>query len=239
MSIITHGSIKFAGITFPSGAIQKRLLEAVYTEAGVNPAQVAYVEAHGTGTKAGDPQELNSIADVFCTKDRQQPLLIGSTKSNMGHPEPASGLAALAKIIVAMEDGAIPANLHFKSPNTDIPALADGRLTVVAERTPWEGGFVGVNSFGFGGSNVHAILRSHGKQPHGAHPAAEQTRLFTFAGRTEEATLHGLKKMAESAQNVELQSLLQKTNDSAPHPYRGYALLNHDDQVQEVQVGTG
>lgn len=82
---------KEQGITFPSGEIQKRLLNTVYAEAGVDPANVSYVEAHGTGTKAGDPQELNSITEVFCTKDRQGPLLIGSTKSNMGHPEPASG----------------------------------------------------------------------------------------------------------------------------------------------------
>ena len=71
--------------------MQKKLLKEVYTECGVDPAQVAYVEAHGTGTKAGDPQELNSIVEVFCCKGRQGPLLVGSTKSNMGHPEPASG----------------------------------------------------------------------------------------------------------------------------------------------------
>jgi fatty acid synthase len=71
--------------------MQKRLLEQVYSEAGIDPAQVAYVEAHGTGTKAGDPQEVNSVVDVFCKSTRKTPLLIGSTKSNMGHPEPASG----------------------------------------------------------------------------------------------------------------------------------------------------
>lgn len=70
--------------------MQKQLLLEVYGEAGVNPASVAYIEAHGTGTKAGDPQEVNSICDVFC-KDRTGPLLIGSVKSNMGHPEPTSG----------------------------------------------------------------------------------------------------------------------------------------------------
>ena len=62
----------------------------VYEECGIRPVDITYVEAHGTGTKAGDPEEVNSIADVFC-KGRQSPLLIGSTKSNMGHPEPASG----------------------------------------------------------------------------------------------------------------------------------------------------
>ena len=79
------------GLTFPSGEVQKRLLKEVYSEAKVDPAVVSYVEAHGTGTKAGDPQEVNSIVDVFC-KGRNGPLLIGSTKSNMGHPEPASGM---------------------------------------------------------------------------------------------------------------------------------------------------
>ena len=83
---------RFEGITFPSGAIQKRLLEEVYSEANVDPCSVVYVETHGTGTKAGDPQEMNTITDVFCGAGRAGPLLVGSTKSNMGHPEPASGM---------------------------------------------------------------------------------------------------------------------------------------------------
>lgn len=244
---------KEQGITFPSGEVQKRLLGQVYAEAGINPAHVSYVEAHGTGTKAGDPQELNSMTDVFCTKDRQGPLLIGSTKSNMGHPEPASGtynnlrccrydylfllgLAALAKVIIAMEDGAIPANLHFNSPNTDIPGLTDGRLSVVSERTTWDGGYVGVNSFGFGGSNVHAILKSHSAPVVPDHPAADKTRLVTLSGRTEEAVRHSLDKMSANAGNIDLQSLLQMNSD-AGHPFRGYKLLNHDSNVEEIQVG--
>ncbi|KAK2153659.1 hypothetical protein LSH36_290g03081 [Paralvinella palmiformis] len=140
---------KQQGITFPSGEVQKKLLKEVYTECGVDPAQVAYVEAHGTGTKAGDPQELNSIVEVFCCKGRQGPLLVGSTKSNMGHPEPASGLAALAKVLISMEEGYIPANLHFQEPNASIDGLTDGRLRVVSECTKWSGGYVGINSFGF------------------------------------------------------------------------------------------
>jgi fatty acid synthase len=117
-----------SGITFPSGKMQKLLLNEVYSEAGVDPTTVSYVELHGTGTRAGDPQEANSVAEVFCGPDRSAPLLIGSTKSNMGHSEPASGLAALAKVLIAMNDGAIPANLHYQSPNPDIPALRDGRF---------------------------------------------------------------------------------------------------------------
>ena len=73
-------------------------MKQVYAEAGVNPSCVAYVEAHGTGTQAGDPQEVNSIADIFCV-DRQSPLLMGSVKSNMGHPECSSGKCYLQSIM--------------------------------------------------------------------------------------------------------------------------------------------
>ncbi|ELU07161.1 hypothetical protein CAPTEDRAFT_216526 [Capitella teleta] len=229
---------KEQGVTFPSGDLQKQLLKSVYAEAGINPAHVSYVEAHGTGTPAGDPQELNSITEVFCTADRRGSLLIGSTKSNMGHPEPVAGLAALAKIIIAMEDGAIPANLHYKSPNPDIPGLANDRLSVVSDRTAWEGGYVGINSFGFGGSNVHAILKSNSTPAAPEHPAAEKTRLVTLCGRTQEAVESSLEKIASNAANVELHSLLQ-LNSNARHPYRGYKLLNNDGNVQEIQESAG
>jgi len=115
---------------FPSSESQKRLLQDVYKESGVDPSTVSYVELHGTGTAIGDPQEANSVAAVFCGNLRSTPLLIGSTKSNMGHSEPASGLAALAKVLIAMHDHAIPANLHFNQPNPNIPGLLDGRLKV-------------------------------------------------------------------------------------------------------------
>lgn len=72
---------------------------------------------------------MNSIAEVFC-RGRKEPLLLGSVKSNMGHSEPASGLCSIAKVVVAIEAGVIPANLHYRNPNTDIPALSDGRIKV-------------------------------------------------------------------------------------------------------------
>lgn len=72
----------YAGITVPSGERQAQLLEEVYREAGVDPAQVVYVETHGTGTKVGDPQEANAICEVFCRErtPEQMPLLIGSVR---------------------------------------------------------------------------------------------------------------------------------------------------------------
>ena len=115
---------KEEGPTFPSGKQQAKLLEEVYAEADVNPHDVTYVEAHGTGTKAGDPQEVNAICDIFCSdRPLDRPLLIGSVKSVMGHAEPASAMASICKVLIAMEQGQIPGNLHYESPNPYIPGL--------------------------------------------------------------------------------------------------------------------
>lgn len=84
--------------------------------------------------QVGDPQEVNAIAELFCA-GRATPLLLGSVKSNMGHSEPASGLCSIAKVLVAMESGVIPANLHYSKPNPDIPALNDGRIQVCRHDT--------------------------------------------------------------------------------------------------------
>jgi len=78
----------------------------------------------------GDPEELNNITELFC-KNRTSPLLIGAVKSNIGHAETASGMGTLAKVIISMEAGCIPGNLHFKTPNPTIPGLVDGRLQVI------------------------------------------------------------------------------------------------------------
>lgn len=234
----TDGS-KEQGITFPSGNMQNKLIREVYAENNVDPNDVVYVEAHGTGTKVGDPQEVNSIANFFC-KNRKEPLLIGSVKSNMGHSEPASGLCSIAKIVIAMEQGLIPANLHFKSPNTDIPALLDGRLRVVSKHEPFSGGCVAVNSFGFGGANAHIVLRSNPK-PKTTWPPGPLPRLVTVSGRTEDAVNHFLDKLDANKNDEELLALVDEIHRAniPGHAYRGYALLGEGNQVREVSQAPG
>lgn len=80
--------------------------------------------------KVGDRQEVGAIVDVFC-EGRTTPLRIGALKSNMGHGEPASALSAVVKVLVSMECRLLPPNLHYRIPNPDIPALVDGRLSVI------------------------------------------------------------------------------------------------------------
>ncbi|KAL3877568.1 hypothetical protein ACJMK2_035265 [Sinanodonta woodiana] len=229
---------KEQGITFPSGEMQKRLLHEVYSEAGVDPSCVAYVEAHGTGTKAGDPQEVNTICSVF-TKGRQGPLLIGSTKSNMGHCEPASGLAAVAKVLIAIETGEIPANLHYKAPNPDIPGLLEGKLKVVTKRTKWDGGYIGVNSFGFGGSNVHVLLKSKSSSEDTGRDKrlCKKKRLLNYCSRTEEGLHAVLSEVQKNSEDVELHTLISQTSNlsTSSHPYRGYTILNSDDNSIHIE----
>ncbi|XP_011872608.1 PREDICTED: fatty acid synthase-like [Vollenhovia emeryi] len=229
---------KFQGITYPSGEMQNRLLREIYNEVGVNPTDVSYVETHGTGTKVGDPKEVNTIVELFC-KDRNTPLLIGSVKSNMGHSETASGLCSIAKVLIAMEAGVIPANLHYKTPNPNIPGLNEGRIRVVDEATSWNGGLVGVNAFGFGGANAHILLRSNPKPKLSPLLNAELLpRLVTVSGRTEEAVHTLLDKAKEYRKDKEFLSLLHiiHNNDIHGHKIRGYEILSVDGtrEIDEV-----
>ncbi|MDB5487557.1 MAG: hypothetical protein JWQ58_1272 [Reyranella sp.] len=150
------------GLSLPSADSQRRLLEQVYGDFGVDPADLSFVEAHGTGTRVGDPIEADALGKGLAQK-RTQPLPIGSVKSNVGHLEPVSGLAGLLKSVMALDRGLVPATLHQRAPNPDIP-FDDLNLEVISQnrRLPDQRGpeLVGVNSFGFGGTNAHVILRS-------------------------------------------------------------------------------
>ncbi|XP_055553792.1 fatty acid synthase [Falco cherrug] len=238
-TIVNAGSntdgFKEQGVTFPSGEMQQKLVRSLYKECGINPAEVEYVEAHGTGTKVGDPQEVNGIVNVFCQCERE-PLLIGSTKSNMGHPEPASGLAALAKVILSLEHGLWAPNLHFNTPNPDIPALQDGTLEVVCKPTPVKGGLASINSFGFGGANAHVILRPN-ENKHQPLETCNVPRLVQFCGRTQEAVEVLIQESRKHGGCSPFVSLLTDISvvPVSSMPYRGYALVGTESDIQEVQ----
>uniref|UniRef100_A0A913I721 Fatty acid synthase n=1 Tax=Strongyloides stercoralis TaxID=6248 RepID=A0A913I721_STRER len=232
---------KDQGITFPSGERQAALLEEVYKEANVDPNTVTYVECHGTGTKVGDPQEVNAICQVFCSnRSSDNPLLVGSIKSNMGHAEPASGVCSIAKVILAMERGKIPPNLHYKTPNPYISGLTDGRLKVVSEVTPFKGGYIGINSFGFGGSNTHVLLKAADHKVNEIKGTSNLPRLLIYPGRTQDSIKEIFKNVEEKKDNVYLQSLLYNQIDMSPKvaPYRGYMLFNRkntDEIIIDIQ----
>jgi phthiocerol/phenolphthiocerol synthesis type-I polyketide synthase C len=150
------------GMSLPSAESQRHLLEQVYDEFSVDPADLLFMEAHGTGTRVGDPIEADALGKGLGQR-RAQPLPIGSIKSNLGHLEPVSGLAGLLKSILALNHGIVPATLHQSALSPDI-SFDELNLKVIDRnwRPPERRGAVlaGVNSFGFGGTNAHAIVRS-------------------------------------------------------------------------------
>ncbi|MDQ1184613.1 SDR family NAD(P)-dependent oxidoreductase [Agrobacterium larrymoorei] len=148
------------GISLPSREAQAQLLRNVYDDHGIDRSQLAFVEGHGTGTKVGDPAELWAIGTVLA-KGRAEPLPIGSIKSNIGHAEPASGILGLIKAMLSLENDIFPATLHAHELNSSVD-FTDLNIDVNRElrRLERDGTrrLAGVNSFGFGGTNVHVVL---------------------------------------------------------------------------------
>lgn len=148
-------------ISQPSAQRQVDLMRHVYQKAGLDLTPVRYVEAHGTGTRVGDPIEMEALGRVFGPyRSAAEPLYVGSVKANIGHCEGSAGLAGVLKAILVLERGIIPPNALFQRLNPDIDAERY-HLAVPVESTVWPNqGLrrVSVNSFGFGGTNAHAVL---------------------------------------------------------------------------------
>lgn len=202
---------KEQGITYPSGEVQKTLLDDFYEECEVPPSTLSYMEAHGTGTKVGDPEELKTLYDVFCT-NRDRPLLIGSVKSNIGHNEPASGLCSIIKVLIGLENGFIPPNINFNKIREGVEGLEQKKMIVVADKIPWEddNGLVGINSFGFGGGNSHILLKWNEKTKKNAiKPKDNIPRLVCCSGRVRESIEELLDDLQSRPLDVEHTALLQ------------------------------
>ncbi|KAL6435311.1 hypothetical protein ACFW04_005380 [Cataglyphis niger] len=177
---------KKQGITFPSFDKQKILLKEFYEDCDISPVELSYVEAHATGTVVGDSEELRAIDEALCAK-RQLPLLLGSVKSNIGHPEAASGHCQIVKILIAMETGILAPTINFKRPRKDMTAIHEGRVKVITELTEYVDGYIGINSFGFGGANSHILLKPNPKIKINNEADNNLPRLVAISGRTEEA----------------------------------------------------
>ncbi len=152
------------GLTIPSSEGQIELMRSVLARAGIAAEDIDYLEAHGTGTAIGDPIEAAAIGAVYGhARPAARPLPIGSVKTNLGHLEPASGMAGLVKALLVLKHRAVPPSIHLGTPNPKID-FANWNLLPVSEFLPLTDcaerpRIVGVNSFGFGGANAHVLLQ--------------------------------------------------------------------------------
>jgi phthiocerol/phenolphthiocerol synthesis type-I polyketide synthase C len=170
------------GISLPSLTGQRDLLEALYRTAGISPDALAFVEAHGTGTRVGDPIEAKAIGESL-GRHRAAPLPIGSVKSNIGHLESASGMAGLAKLVLALEHRRYPATLYLEELNPDIDVVGL-QLAPAAQALdlPAEGELLaGLCNYGFGGTNAHAVIGSAPARPAPTEPSAAPRFLMISA----------------------------------------------------------
>ncbi|NEQ95844.1 MAG: hypothetical protein F6K30_03780, partial [Cyanothece sp. SIO2G6] len=164
-SAINHDG-RSSGLTVPNGPSQQRVIQQALTNSGLEPADISYVEAHGTGTSLGDPIELHALGQVFGNSHAtENPLQVGSVKTNVGHLEAGAGIAGIIKLALALRHRQIPPHLHFHNPNPNV-AWKGLPLAIPTELAPWslseehdpKSRIAGVSSFGFSGTNAHVIL---------------------------------------------------------------------------------
>ncbi|PTB79570.1 hypothetical protein M440DRAFT_1326481 [Trichoderma longibrachiatum ATCC 18648] len=196
-------------ITTPSLEAQIDLIRQCYARAGLDPRDTQYFEAHGTGTQAGDTVEARAIATVFSSN--QDPLLIGSIKTNIGHTEAASGLASIIKTTLALEKGVIPASINFEKPNPKL-SLEDWHLKLVRQLQEWPAARTrraSINNFGYGGANAHIVLEDGASWAPSLvedtyHKESNKTdsKVLVLSGKDEQACRTLVSNLADYLQRV-------------------------------------
>jgi len=211
----TNSDGRTVGLSMPSPQSQFDLLQQVYQRFELDPNELAFVEAHGTGTRVGDPVEADAIGKSLGVR-RTAPLLIGSVKTNIGHLEPASGLAGLLKALLSLKKKVLPASLHFKTPNPDIP-FETLNLQVAATAHALEDHkrqLAGINSFGFGGSNAHVVLRQ--SEPAEINNAdSKQIVPLVISARSPEALREVALRLSDAVRKADAPSLGAVANAAA------------------------
>jgi len=183
-SAINHGG-RGSGLTAPNTNAQKDVILGALKDANISADTISYVEAHGTGTELGDPIEFTGLSEAFLEHTTAKQFCgLGSVKTNIGHCEPAAGLAGLAKVVLSLQNKKLPATLHLETINPLI-SIEESPFYLVKETKLWDNSNLplraGISSFGIGGSNAHIILEEAPKTPKVSNEFDNLYNIFTFS----------------------------------------------------------
>lgn len=241
-STATNHNGASATLTSPSSLAQRNLFQKSLESAEIQPNDLAYLEAHGTGTTLGDPIEVEAIQEVFGSQDAEEaerrrsiPLVVGSIKANIGHLETGAGIAGLIKTVLVLEHAKAPGNACLQTLN---PALCydHSQITIPRDNISLESCYhgdrdllcAGVSSFGFGGTNVSAILQQYSQLPHMAGVEcsvlfAPTSQLHTMGGKAEAVKLLSLTITSLCSAFVPFERAYQSCQDAITRALNGFA----------------
>ncbi|MBM3779486.1 MAG: AMP-binding protein, partial [Acidimicrobiia bacterium] len=207
------------GLTAPNGSAQRALMREALAAAGARPEDVGYVECHGTGTPLGDPIEVASVVDVFGDRPADNPLAIGSVKTNFGHLESAAGICGLIKALLVVRHREIPPHLHLNELNPHID-FAGRPVTIPTAPTPWfrraAPRLAAVNAFGFVGTNAQVIVE--GVDEVAASQRDDATHVLTLSASTDAALDALVDRMAGALDTAaSLADVCYTTNTGRAH----------------------
>ena len=226
---VIHGSAvnqdgRSGGLTVPNGLAQQAVVRQALASARLDPSAVSYVEAHGTGTPLGDPIEVEALGTVFgAGRPADSPLVIGSAKANLGHLESASGVAGLIKIVLSLQNGEIPRQLHFETPN---PRIAWDELPVKVSSSPtsWQRNgtprIAGISGFGFSGTNAHLLIGESPVMDAVPVPVERPRHVLTLSARSDAGLIEIARRFAanlEAPSAASLADLCYTANTGRSH----------------------
>jgi polyketide synthase PksL len=257
-SAVNHGGYT-RGLSVPNPNAQTEVIITAIERSGIDVKTISYIETHGTGTKLGDPIEVDGLKKAFeSLQGRQQACVhnycgLGSVKTNIGHLEPAAGIAGVIKVLLSMRYEQLPGNLYFKELNPYID-LTNSPFYIVDKNQEWKrlsdinGSSIprraGISSFGFGGTNAHVIIE---EAPTIETPSNVQKPcyLITLSAKNEEALKRKLRdlwywlKLNEHQSNISLQDLSYTLNVGRSHFNYRYALIinNINELLEQLEKG--
>lgn len=196
-SAINNDGASKVGYTAPSVAGQRQAISDALAAASINPETISYVEAHGTATVVGDPIELRALIEAYRTHtSAEQFCALGSVKTNLGHPDMASGVAGLIKTVMSISHGEIPPSLHFKEPNPNVD-IEHSPFYVNTSLARWTNSprRAAINSLGIGGTNCHVIIEeAPPREPSGP---SRPWQLLVLSAKTPTALSVASRNLAE------------------------------------------